>query len=73
MTTFIFAMKHSSSSETTATKTDWDNLPLGENLSHLCGGRNKHPRLASEVEVVTTDDSVRPFTASELLGDVSIG
>lgn len=26
------------------TRTDWDNLPLGENLSHLCGGTNKHPK-----------------------------
>jgi hypothetical protein len=22
-------------------KTDWDNLPLGEDRSYLCGGRNK--------------------------------
>ena len=60
-------------SPSTITRTDWDALPLGEDLSHLCGGRNKHPRLASEVEVETKDDTIRPFTASELLGDVSIG
>lgn len=30
-------------SPASSTRTDWDNLPLGENLSHLCGGANKHP------------------------------
>jgi hypothetical protein len=59
-------------SPSSITRTDWDSLPLGEDLSHLCGGRNKHPALAGEVEEVK-DDSVRPFTAAELLGDVSIG
>jgi hypothetical protein len=59
-------------SPSSITRTNWDALPLGEDLSHLCGGRNKHPALAGEV-VEVKDDSVRPFTAAELLGDVSIG
>lgn len=60
-------------SPSTIIRTDWDALPLGEDLSHLCGGRNKHPALASESVAEVKDDTVRPFTASELLGDVSIG
>jgi hypothetical protein len=54
-------------------KTDWDSLPLGENLSHLCGGRNKH-KTASEVEATApTGDGWNIPTASAILSDPTLG
>lgn len=44
-------------------RTDWDNLPLGENLSHLCGGTNKHP--LGGLQYTNEQDMARGDTIAE--------
>lgn len=57
----------------TTSKTDWDSLPLGEDLSHLCGGLNKHKPSAEATDIAPSGDGWNIPTASAILSNPTLG
>jgi hypothetical protein len=58
---------------TATVKTDWDSLPLGEDLSHLCGGKNRHKTATEVTDLAPSGDGWNIPTASAILSDPTLG
>ena len=54
-------------------KTDWDSLPLGEDRSALCGGRNKQKYIPDDEGMGTPSPADERRMALEWLQDPNLG